>query len=63
MCFSAPKPPPPPPAPSRSDASNQAELLRQRLAARRGFSDSIKTSALGASNYGQNTQSTTLGVG
>lgn len=37
--------------------------MRQRLAARRGYADSVKTSPTGAVNYGQNGATTGLSIG
>jgi hypothetical protein len=71
MCApKVPKPPKPPPVPTPQDAELNAEDTRKRLAARRGFNDAIKTSPLGASDFGKNSQTpglsagkTTLGIG
>ena len=72
MCIpKVPKPPPPPAPPMRADAEMEAEKVRQRIAARRGAQDAIKTGPGGAADYGKNAQftglssgtQTTLGVG
>ena len=68
-----PKPIPPPSPPSKEAADLEAENTRRLLAQRQSAAASIKTSQLGASDYGQNAQtpglggnqktSSTLGVG
>lgn len=68
MCIGAlkpktPKPPAPPPPVERADAETQGDALRRRLAARRGQAASIRTSPLGASDYGRNAQVASLSSG
>lgn len=77
MCFKQntpkiPQPPPPPSPPSKMAADLEAENLRRKLAMRNSASASIKTTDLGAPDYGKNNQppglsggstSSTLGVG
>ena len=67
----APPVPKPPPVPTRQTAEDAADQLRQRIAARRGYDATIRTSGLGASDFGKNAQvpglsggaSSSLGVG
>lgn len=70
MCFNkllkSPKIPAPPPAPlpvERVDAENNADEVRRRLNARRGLLRSIKTSPLGAADFGKNSQVASLSSG
>lgn len=67
-----PKPVPPPSPPSKQAADMDAENLRRMLAMRQGSAATIKTSQLGAPDYGKNSQvpglsggatSASLGVG
>ena len=53
----------PPVPPNQATAAQEAEKMRQRLAARRGYADSVKTSPTGAVNYGQNGATTGLSIG
>ena len=67
-----PKPPPPPAPPSKLAADLEAENTRRMLAMRQSAAASIKTSQMGAPDFGKNSQtpglsgaptSSTLGVG
>lgn len=67
-----PKPVPPPSPPSKQAADLDAENTRRMLAQRQSQAASVKTSQLGAPDYGKNTQtpglsgqktSSTLGAG
>lgn len=59
--------PAPPPAPlptvDRVDAENNADEVRRRLNARKGLLRSIKTSPLGAADFGKNSQVASLSSG
>lgn len=75
MCFmktpKVPKPPPPPSPPSKMAADLEAENVRRKMAMRQSSAASVKTSEMGAPDYGKNAQapgltggtSATLGVG
>jgi hypothetical protein len=58
-----PKVPKPPIPPSRNTADDAGEDLRKRLAGRKGYADAIRTSARGATDFGKNTQVTSLSSG
>jgi hypothetical protein len=65
MCFGSkvPSPPPPPAAPKVSTADELSEELRRRLAARKGYASTIKTSALGVRDFGKNASAPSLSAG
>lgn len=51
-----PKPVPPPSPPSKQAADLEAENTRRLLAQRQSAAASVKTGQLGATDYGQNSQ-------
>lgn len=66
MCFhmktpKVPKPVPPPSPPSKQAADLEAENTRRMLAMRQSAAASVKTGQLGASDYGNNSQTPGLG--
>lgn len=66
MCFGktpdVPKPKPPLPPPTRADVLQAGDDERRRLAFRRGFASTIKTTPLGDPNFGKAAAPPALGV-
>ena len=64
MCFpkapKVPKPVPPPSPPSKQAADLEAENTRRMLAMRQSAAASVKTTQLGAPDYGKNSQTAGL---